>query len=368
MVRTPRHDSIAAVLIAALIGATAASCRRGAPQPEAVENDRTVPVTAQAATRGSLRAVIHTTGVVAPAQGAEFIVRAPETARVVDIAKAEGEPVASGDVLARFDLAGATANVARQRAEVAGAQALAENARVAQARTRDFVERGLVARQEIDRADRELADAQAVVARAEAALGSAEAAAARAIVRAPFAGIVTNRLRNPGDLVPVQDAVMRMVDPKRLEVDASISAADVARVVQGATARVVIAAAALRLIVSSRPGSIDARTGMASARLTFVEPPAGMTVDQSVTVDIDAEERLDVVFVPSESIVRSGRDGYVFVAAGDRAERRAVTPGVETEERTEVTSGIKAGELVITQGQNALQDGDRITVNVSGRQ
>jgi RND family efflux transporter MFP subunit len=359
-------DFIAGILVSALIGAMAASCRRSAPPPATTENDTIVPVTAREATRGSLRAVIHTTGVVAPAQGAEFIVAAPETARVIEIATAEGNPVMSGDVLARFDLAGATANVARQRADVAGAQALAENARAAQARTRDFVERGFVARLELDRADRELADAQAAVARAEAALQSAEAAAARAVVRAPFAGIVTNRLRNPGDVVSVQDAVMRMVDPKRLEVNASIAAADVARVLQGATARMVIGPATLRLMVASRPGSIDARTNMASARLAFVETAAGVTVDQAVTVDIDAEERLDVVFVPPESIVRSGRGAYVFVAAGDRAERRTVTPGVETDERTEVTAGIKAGELVITQGQNALQDGDRITVNISG--
>ena len=76
-----------------------------------------------------------------------------------------------------------------------------------------------------------------------------------------------------------------------------------------------------------------------------------------------AEERVNVLFVPAEAVVRSGRETVVYVAAGDKAERRPVTIGVETEERVEVTAGITAGELVITQGQNGLQDGDTITVS-----
>ena len=350
-------------ILLAIVLAVGASCRRAAaPEAETADTDTIVPVTAREASLGSLRAVIHTTGIVIPAQGAEFIVTAPETARILDMPRGQGDAVASGDTLVRFDLTGAAANVARQRAELAGAQALAENARAAQARTRDFVERGFVARQEMDRADRELADAQASAARAEAALTAAEAAAARAIVRAPFAGVVANRLKNPGDVVSPQDAVLRVVDPRRTEISATIPAADVARVIQGATARVVMGSSIARLTVASR-ATMDARTNMASARLAFVEPPADIAVDQTVTVDIDAEERVNVVFVPADALVRNGREAVVYVAAGDRAERRPVTIGVETDERVEVVAGVKAGELVITQGQNSLQDGDTITVS-----
>jgi multidrug resistance efflux pump len=73
--------------------------------------------------------------------------------------------VRSGDVLVRFDLPSATQEVNRLAADVAAAEAQFENARVNQARTADFVERGLIPRRDRDIADRELADAQGALER-----------------------------------------------------------------------------------------------------------------------------------------------------------------------------------------------------------
>ena len=51
------------------------------------------------ATRGSIRGLIHATGVVTPAPGADLVVVAPDTARIAAIPKAVGERVRRGDVL-----------------------------------------------------------------------------------------------------------------------------------------------------------------------------------------------------------------------------------------------------------------------------
>ena len=327
-----------------------------------------MPVTARAAEIGRLRAIIHTTGIVVPAQGAEFLVTPPETARVLEVTRSQGDAVASGDVLVRFDAGSAAANVARQRAEMASAQALAENARIAQARMRDFVDRGMVARQEMEGADRDLADAQAGVARAQAAFTAADAAAARAIVRAPFAGMVANRFKNPGDVASTTDAVLRVVDPKRMEVMATVSSADIPRVVPGASARMMSGGGTVvRLTVIGRAGNLDTQSGTAPVRLAIADS-ANVTADAAVEVDIDAEERLGAVLVPAEALVRSGANArsevVLFVAAGNTAERRPVTVGVETDERAEITSGLKAGELVITRGQSGLADGAGISVDL----
>ena len=346
--------------------AAASGCRRAVPPPESSDEVTAVPVTARPAEVGSLRAVIHTTGIVTPAQGAEFLVTPLETARILEVTKAVGDAVAAGDILVRFDAGTAVANVARQRAELAGAQALAENARIAHDRMRDFVDRGLVARQEIDRADRDLADAHARVARAQAALAAAEAMAARANIRAPFAGIVANRFRNPGDVASATETVVRVVDPRRLDVVAIVADADVPRVVPGASARLTSGGLVTRLTVAGRADhtvSPDTPT----VRLTFLEP-SSVPVDMAVEVDIDAEERTGAIFVPAEALVReggqAGREAVLFIAAGNAAERRAVTVGVETDERVEITSGIKAGELVITRGQSGLPDGAAISVDL----
>ena len=89
----------------------------------------------------------------------------------------------------------------RQEADIARAQARLENSRFTQTRARDLLDRGIISRREMEDADRDVADAQADVARAEAARTAADASMARATIRAPFAGIIAQRLHNPGDVV-----------------------------------------------------------------------------------------------------------------------------------------------------------------------
>jgi RND family efflux transporter MFP subunit len=283
------------------------------------------------------------------------------------VTRSEGDTVTSGDVLVRFDLPGANDSVSRQRAEVARTQALLESARIAQARARDLFGRGFISRRELENADRELADAEAAVTRAQGALAASEGAAARAVVRAPFSGIVARRFHNPGDLVQgaATDPVLRLVDPRGLEVTATIRAADASRVLQGATARLAAAAGAnpVRLLVASRPAPAATATGDATVRLTFVDP-ATLPVDSAVEVDIDAEERTNVVLIPAETLLTDTAGDVVFVAIGGRAVRRAVTTGIVDEARVEVTSGLKPGELLITQGHAGLADGDAISVDL----
>lgn len=347
-----------------------AACGREAPRAEvAADSEVAVPVAAEAARRGNLRAVIRTTGVVTPVAGSEFLALAQEPARIVEIPKAEGDRVASGDLLVRFDMPSAGADAARQAAEIARAQARLENSRFAHTRSRDLLERGIISRREMEDADRDVADAQADVARAEAARAAAEASMARALIRAPFAGVIAQRLHNPGDVVQgiATDPILRLVDPDRLEITAPIPAADAQRVLPGAAARVTSIAgpSPLRLIVASRPEA-SGRGGDALVRLSFAEP-ATIAVDTRVDIEIDGEEHVDAVLVPAGALIRQGTEIAVLVAAGTRAERRLVSTGLADDERVEITSGVKAGELIITRGHTGLADGATISVDTSAR-
>lgn len=350
-----------------------AGCRRDTPK--VVERQETIiPVGAVTAQRAAIRAVLHVSGIVVPAQGGEFLVLAPEPTRLVDVMKAAGDMVKSGDILARFDLPSAAQNVSRLSADVAGAEAQLENARVNRDRVRGFVERGLVARRDLEAAERDLVEAQDAVARTRAALTAAQAGAGRAVVRAPFDGIVVARAHNPGDMVlSTTDPILRIVDPRRLEVIASIPRQDQSRVVTGATARVAAGGTEpVRLTVAGRVTDLSAvARGQAEAsaakedavafRLVFAEPST-LAVDMPVQLDIDAEERTDTVLIPTEALIRDGNEAAVFVAAESRAERRRVKTGIEDAARTEITEGVRAGELVITRGHVGLSDGAAITV------
>jgi RND family efflux transporter MFP subunit len=357
---------VAALALAAVL---VPACRRQAPAENADEQSMATPVAARPAKSGSLRAVVRVSGVIIPADGAEFLLVAPEPARILEITKAVGDAVSSGEVLVRFELAGAAQDLARRRSELAGAQAQLESARLSQTRTRDFVARGLIPRIDLDAADRELSDAQSAVDRAAVLNKAAETAASRAVVSAPFAGIVAARLHNPGDLAQAAatDPILRIVDPKRVEIVASVAPAEAARVLPGASGRLIDSrdGTVVRLSVAAR-SAVSAATGrMVPVRLLPIEQLT-VPVDTSVAIEIDAEERTGVVFVTPDVLVREGNETAVMVAVGNRAERRAVTTGISTDTDIEITSGLEPGELVITQGQIGLPDGAAINVVIAG--
>ena len=345
----------------ALLALSVAACGREAP--EEVESETVVPVGVEAAQTGNVRAVIHATGSVTPAPGADLVVVAPEAARIAEMPRAEGDRVGAGDLLVRFEIPVTTAEVPKQRAELTRAEARVDNARAAQTRARDLFERGVAARKEVEDADRDLADAQAAVAQAQAALDAAQGAAARIVVRAPFAGVIAKRMHNPGDLVEASagDPVLRLVDPRRLEVTASVPIADVPRIAMGAAARLTGGVEAT-LRVASRPAAVEPGTAAVPIRLAFSTPSANFPVAVPVQVDIDAERHTGVVIVPVAAIVREGEQTFVFVAMDNKAQRRPVMLGLVDADHAELRSGIKAGEMVITRGQAGLPDGATIMV------
>lgn len=350
-------------VVLALLAMLAAGCSK--PAPEEVESDTVVPVTAMAAETGTITATIRASGLVTPAPGAELIVVAPEAARIVEIPKAEGDEVHRGDVLVRFEIPSSTAEAAKQRAEIGRAEARLTNARAAQTRAADLFQRGVAARRDVEETARDVADAEADLASARAAAAAAEQVADRSVVRATFDGIVAKRSHNPGDLVEAAsgDPVLRVIDPKRLEVAAAVPVTDAPRVRVGAPARLVSVpngGTASLLRVVSRPAAVEAGSVTVPVRLQFATP-ANFPTGAPVQIELDAEMHTGVVLVPASAIVREGEETAVFVVTGDKAARRAVMVGLEAGERVEITSGVKAGEMVIVSGQNGLPDGAKVT-------
>jgi RND family efflux transporter MFP subunit len=358
-----RRAIVALLLLAALVAL--AACRN--KSAEEVDSETAVTVKTTAAALGTIRGVVHATAIVNPAPGAELVVIAPDAARIVAVPHAAGDRVRRGDVLVRFEIPSATAEVQRQQAEVTRAQATLDNARRAQARAGELFDRGVAARKEVEDTNRGVADAEAALSEARASLAAAQAVAGRSIVRATFDGIVATRLHNPGDFVEAtaSDPVLRVLDPRRLEVVASIPLADTLRVEIGAPARLTanaVNAPEVALKIVSRPAAIEAGSATVPVRLAFVGPatfPAGTPVQ----VDIDAERHSNVVLVPAVAIVREGEETAVFVVSGAEARRRPVRTGLSDSTHVEILSGVKAGEHVIVDGQAGLPDGAAITVS-----
>jgi len=228
----------------------------------------------------------------------------------------------------------------------------------------------VAARKEVEAATREVADAEADLAGAQAQAVAAERVEARSVVRATFDGIVARRSHNPGDLVEAaaSDAVLRVIDPRRLEVTAAVPITDAPRVRVGAIARLADVPAGssdVALKVVSRPVAVEQGSVTVPVRLALTAP-ANYPSGTPVQVAIDAETHSGVVIVPTSAIVREGDETAVFIVVGDKAQRRVVMTGIEEGGQVEITSGLKAGESVIVGGQNGLPDGAKVTMSAAG--
>jgi hypothetical protein len=129
----------------------------------------------------------------------------------------------------------------------------------------------------------------------------------------------------------------------------------------GAAARIAGAEATTTLTVASRPAAVQEGTATVPIRLAF-KTPANYPVGTPVQIEIDAEAHDKVVLVPASALVHEGEETAVFVLMGDTAERRPVRVGLADEAHTEIVSGVKAGETVITSNQNGLPDGAKVIV------
>jgi RND family efflux transporter MFP subunit len=349
---------MAPVLVLALAG-----CHK--PSVEEVETKAAAPVTVVTVQPATLEGIVSATGVVAAAPGADLTVTAPEAARIIEIPKAEGDRVKPGDLLVRFEIPSLSTDVANRRAEVQQAEARVENADASVKRLGTLVEHGVAAQKELEDARRELAEARAALTQAQSASQNAAVLASRTVVRATFAGVVAKRTHNPGDMVEAgaSDVILRVIDPSRLQVIASVAIPDLARVQTGKPAHIFV------------PGSDEPESGKVLTRPAAVDP-AGVSADvrigfdgvtklaagTPVRTDIVAEQRKDVIAVPVEAVLTEDEDSFVMVAAGDKAQKRKVTLGLKTPKQVEIASGLKAGEQVIVKGQQGLPDGGAIAV------
>jgi RND family efflux transporter MFP subunit len=344
----------------------AASWHCSAPAVEEIETAAPVAVEVETATLDDVESRIDVAGIVTPAPGADLTIVAPEAARISELSKAEGDAVKAGEVLVRFDIPTLAANVAGRRADIAQARARLETARAAVTRLRGLLERGIASQREVQEAERDAADAEAALARAEGEATAAASLADRAVVRARFNGVVVKRWHNPGDLVEgaTSDPVLRVIDPRTLQVVASVPAAHLLHIVVGRSASVRGPGGedAEEATVVAKAAQLDPTGSVGDVRLTF-KSRTQFAAGTPVQVSIVADQHEKVVVVPTAAVLHDGDETYVMVAGADHvAHRQLVEVGLTGSETIEIVKGVVAGDRVIVSGHTALPDGAAISV------
>ena len=182
-------------------------------------------------------------------------------------------------------------------------------------------------------------------------------------MKAPFAGLVAERLVSAGDYVTkgMKVATVVRIDPLRVEL--TVPEQYLSQVSEGQ---------AVRLTVDAYPGETF------SARVRFVSP-ALKSDQRALTVEAIApnpDARLKpglfatallqqtkpapALFVPADAVETIAGTSRVYVLAGDRVEERIVTTGEKIGDRIEIANGVKAGERVAANPRGKLADGVRV--------
>ncbi len=355
-----RHFLNAALIVAAAVFLT--GCNK--KEVETVETAGPLSVKAETVKLDTLTASVTVTGTVSPSPGADWTITAPEAGRIAELAKAEGDAVKEGDLLVRFEVPSLVSDVAKSEAEVAQANARLTIAKSNAARLAGLFERGIASQRESDEAKREQQDAEAALGQAQSGRQAAGILSARTVIRARFAGVIAKRWHNAGDQVEAGGTVLRVIDPSRLEILASVPVAQLSLVGPGHAAHVFNPADAsvIEGTVITVPPLVDASAATGDVRVTLPKA-AHLTAGTPVQLEIMSDERKNVMVIPTSAVLHEGADAYVMVAGTDgKAHRKSIVVGLVSHERTQVASGLAVGDNVILAGPEPIPDGASITI------
>ena len=138
----------------------------------------------------------------------------------------EGDRVSAGQVVARIDATESQARVRQAQQQAEAARAQVDIARRSFDNNRSLVEQGFISKTAVDTSAASLAAAEASFRAAQAGADLANKALEDTVLRAPMAGVVAQRLAQPGERLAVDTRIVEIVDLSRLELEASLSPAD----------------------------------------------------------------------------------------------------------------------------------------------
>ena len=194
------------------------------------------------------------------------------------------------------------------------------------------------------------------VDKAEAALNNAKLNLAKAAIVAPFAAVVADITIAEGKEVSTMtlaNPAISLVDTSKIEMKGVIDEIDIAMVKLGKEADVILDALPDKEIKGkvtfiSQIGTVQAGVVGYDTTVTLENPDEELRDGMSATAEIISERRDDVLLLPNRAIRGSFEAPVVVVVADGQVEERQVTLGLSDGIHTEVLSGLKEGERVVT--------------------
>ncbi|HSQ12896.1 MAG TPA: efflux RND transporter periplasmic adaptor subunit [Candidatus Deferrimicrobium sp.] len=318
---------------------------------------------------------IRLKGELAPVKAVDIV--SPFAGRVVEVRFKAGDAVRAGAILATIHAGALEQRITELEAAVAVAeQDLKTNeerladAEKQMARQDELLRQDLIPRRDLEeaqvraknaRAQREFQRAQLI--QQQAMLAQARALRARTRLTAPFSGVVSRRLAEPGAAIAESGAILTIVDVDSLKLAASFVGTHFADIRAGMPVEIssraapgqTLAGTVVRVYPPAGDGLENAQVEI-HAGVTQRNFRPGMAVEAVIVL----AKRQEALWVPRSAVMAMQGKNYVYRLAGGRALRQEIALGAVRNGDVEVTQGIDDGDAVIIDQLNLLKPGIRV--------
>lgn len=365
---TKTKNVLTLLIVVALVGAAWACSKNSSAEEAPKEVPATVVgpeniVTAQADT---IRTGPSISGTLDAERNATL--RAEMTAQVTAVLVEPGSPVGAGQVLVRLDQTGVRDQYLSMQSAVRSAETSAELSKSDLARDQRLAEAGALSQRQLEVTRRSALQADAMLADAKARFATAELNLRRTEIRAPFRGVVASRPARVGDMVQTGTAIATVVDPGSLRLEAQVPVDQLSTIKLGTPVLFTVSGyegRQFRGTVTRMSPAVDPVTRQVPIVVRLPNNEGRLVSGLFAQGRVATKSRAGVT-VPSTAIDQRGLRPLVYRIKGGRLERVEVTLGFEdpVAERTEVLTGIAAGDTLVMGSAQGLPAGTPIRVTV----
>ncbi len=263
-----------------------------------------------------------------------------------------GQAVKAGDVLVRFETEDLQSALVQRDANLEASRAQLQLARQTLEKTEELSRRGFATRAALEKAQSDVAAAEANVQGLSAQSDTARTALRDAEIIAPFDGIVASRAVEPGAPATANAELLTIVDTSVLEAEVLVSTRDITRLAVGQTAELQIDG----LDGQTVTGTVDRINPVANDGSRFVpvhirlENPDGRLWGGMFATGTIAVRRSEGAFVlPATSLRQDGQGTFVLKLEDGRLKRQAVVAGARWNggNSVQIDTGVRDGDVVI---------------------
>ena len=294
--------------------------------------------------------------------------RAEVSAIVLQVLKHNGDKVQKGDLLVRLDDTYLRENLASSEEAERAAQQAFDQAQRQFERLKTLSSTGAVSTQNLEDAEIRRNNAQSDLAAAKARVVQSRQQMEKTEVRAPFAGIISERAVSNGDTAQVGKALLKVIDPSSIRFEGLIAAEQINDVKVGNPVRFRING-----YDNAFEGAVERVSPMANSITRQVEVAVRIqTGNVPLVAGLFAEGRVQTesrtaLMVPESSLVRQGDHSYVWRVKDNTLNKIEVQIGARDirEGSFEVKAGVQAGEQVLRHPHSQLKDGASVTLDTA---